>query len=98
MTDKFLSTLGLCRKAGLMIFGFDAVCEEIKKPGNKVAGVVTASDLSEKTLKEVKFICDKYGVTVYTCAAGMDQIKSVLGKRTGVIAITDKGLFASLSG
>lgn len=100
MTDRFLSTLGLCRRAGMLISGFDAVCDEIKKPKNsknRVYGVITASDISGKTLKEVKFVCDRYGVRLYSASANMEEIKSVLGKRTGIIAILDEGLFVSLS-
>lgn len=94
---RFLSTLGLCRRAGKLIYGFDPVCEEIKKPKSKVCGVVAASDISEKTLKEIKFICDRYGIRLFSADADMEEIKAVLGKRTGVIAILDEGLFVSLS-
>ena len=52
---NFLSTLGLCRKSGRLIHGFDPVCDELKKPGNKIAGVILAKDVSEKTGKEMRF-------------------------------------------
>lgn len=94
---RFLSTLGLCRRAGKMIYGFDPVCEEIKREKSKVCGVALAKDISEKTLKEITFICDKYGVKLFKADADMDQIKAVLGKRTGIIAILDEGLFGSLT-
>ena len=95
---RFLSTLGLCRRAGKLIFGFDAVCEEIKKPDGKVSGVVAAKDLSQKSLKELRFICGKYGINVFVAEAEMEEIFSVIGKRTGIIAILDEGLYASLCG
>ncbi|MCH5324406.1 MAG: 50S ribosomal protein L7 [Eubacterium sp.] len=95
--NRFLSTLGLCRRAGKLAYGFDAVCDEIKKKGSKVCGVFTACDLSEKTLKEVGFICDKYSVPHICTDVSMDEIKAVLSARTGIIAILDKGLFGSLS-
>ena len=95
--NRFLGTLGICRKAGKLIFGFDAVCDEIKKPKSKVSGIVTAKDISAKTLKEIRFVCEKYGIKIYEADADMDEIKSVIGKRTGIIAILDEGLFASLS-
>ena len=94
---KFLSTLGLCRRAGKLIYGFDPVCEEIKKPKSKVCGVALAKDVSEKTLKEIAFVCNKYGKPLFQSDADMDEIKSVLGKRTGIIAILDEGLFKSLT-
>ena len=95
--NRFLSTLGLCRRAVKLIHGFDAVCDEIKTKKSTVCGVVTASDISEKTFKEVNFICEKHGIKVFKSNADMDEIKTVLGKRTGVIAILDEGLFGSLS-
>ncbi|MGN0610909.1 MAG: 50S ribosomal protein L7, partial [Ruminiclostridium sp.] len=57
---NFLSTLGLCRKSGRLIHGFDPVCDELKKPANKIAGVIRAKDVSEKTGKERRFFCEKY--------------------------------------
>lgn len=93
---KTLSTLGLCRKAGKLVYGFDAVCEEIKKPGKKVAGVLIASDISAKSEKEVRFVCEKYSVVVLKAQLTMDEIKGVLTKRTGIIAFLDKGLFSAI--
>lgn len=95
--NKFLSTLGLCRRAGKLVYGFDAVCDEIKKKGSKVCGVFTARDLSEKTLKEVGFFCEKYSVPHIRTDIKMDEIKAALSVKTGIIAILDKGLFGSLS-
>lgn len=84
--------LGLCRKAGALIIGFDAVAEVLKK--GKAAGVLTASDVSDKTLKEIKFHAERYKVQVLPLPAVMDELKSVTGKRAGILAITDEGLFS----
>ncbi|MFR2154257.1 MAG: L7Ae/L30e/S12e/Gadd45 family ribosomal protein [[Eubacterium] siraeum] len=91
------STLGLCRKSGRLIHGFDPVCEELK-PEIENCGVILASDVSEKTQKEMRFFCDKYSALLSQCDCTMDEIKSVLGKRTGVLAVLDEGLYASLTG
>ena len=95
---NFLSTLGLCRKSGKLIQGFDPVCDELKNPRSKIAGVVIAKDVSEKTQKEMRFFCDKYETALYVCENTMDEIKNVIGKRTGVLAVLDEGLFVSLTG
>ena len=47
--NNILGTLGLCRRAGKLVFGFDAVADEVKNPKSKVYGVVLASDISEKS-------------------------------------------------
>ena len=95
--NNILGTLGLCRRAGKVIFGFDAVIDELKSPKGKACGVIMAADLSEKTKKEVLFYCGKYNVPAETVNATLDEMGSVMGKRTGVIAILDKGLFNSIT-
>lgn len=52
---NFLSTLGLCRKSGKLIHGFDPVCDELKNPKSKIAGVVIAKDVSEKRRRKCAF-------------------------------------------
>ena len=91
-----LSTIGLCKRAGKLILGFDAVIGEIKAPGKRVSGVLLTSDLSEKTKKEVRFECEKAGVTFTVIPETLDEIKEITGKRAGVIAVLDDGLYGSL--
>ena len=64
---------------------------------SKISGVVIADDLSEKTKKEVNFICGKHNISV--CAPGitMEEIKGVIGKHTGILGILDDGLFHSIN-
>ena len=94
--SNILGTLGLCRKAGKLIFGFDSVAAEIKNPVSKVCGVILAADLSAKTVKEVDFICNKFSVPVFRCAETLSDFEGVMGKRTGIIAVLDRGLYNSL--
>ena len=91
-----LSTLGLCIRAGKLVTGFDAVVEEIKSPKKNVCGVLIASDLSEKTKKEVRFECGRAEVTVTEIPETLDELKEITGKRTGVIAVLDAGLYGSV--
>ena len=60
---KTSDLLSICIKAGKIVKGFDSVSESVKK-GNASA-VLTACDASEKTVKEVNFICGKYEVPVF---------------------------------
>ena len=94
--DNILATLGLCRRAGKLICGFDAVMGEVKDNGGKVGGVLIASDLSEKTKKEVRFGCSKAGVGVTEIPETLDELKQATGKRTGVFAVLDDGLYGSI--
>ena len=94
--DKILGTIGLCIRAGKLVHGFDAVMAEIKDNAGKVSGVLTASDLSEKTKKEVAFHCEKAGVGVTEIPETLDELKQATGKRTGVFAVLDDGLYGSI--
>lgn len=96
MTDR-LATIGLCRRAGKLVMGFDAVIAEIKAPNKKAAGVILASDLSEKTKKEVRFECGRADVTVTEIPETLDELKRITGKRAGVIAVLDDGLYGSIT-
>ena len=57
MDNKLTGLLGICRRAGHLIVGFDAVKEAICSRKAKV--VLTAADLSEKTFATITSILDK---------------------------------------
>jgi len=90
---NILTTLGLCKRAGKLITGFDAVVADI----NKAAGILITRDLSEKTKKEITFQCDKHKTKLIEIDHTMEEIESVLNKKTGIIAVLDNGLFKSLT-
>ena len=94
--DKTLTTIGLCRRAGKLIYGFDAVVGEMKAKPDGMGGVLITSDLSEKTKKEVRFECEKHGIKLTEIAGTLDDIKNIIGKRTGVLAVLDEGLYRSI--
>jgi ribosomal protein L7Ae-like RNA K-turn-binding protein len=85
---RALSCLGLCRRAGALIAGFDACVRDIAK----AKALFVANDLSEKTAKEVRFHAGKRGKPLFLLPTAMDALGGVLGKRTGVLAVTDEGL------
>ena len=93
-----ISTLGLMKKTGSIITGFDAVEREIKNPASKICGVALASDLSPKSRKEILFVREKHRpqLAVVTLPADMEQIGSVLGKKTGIVAVMDTGFWKSI--
>ena len=95
-----ISTLGLMKKTGSIVTGFDAVEREIKNPASRICGVVVAGDLSPKSRKEILFTRDKFRpqMTVAVIPADMEQIGSVLGKKTGIVAVMDEGFWKSVIG
>lgn len=81
-----LSLLTVCRKAGRLVLGFDAVCDAAKS--GKAVCLLTASDASPKTRKELLFRCK---LPCYTLDADCETLEHMLGRRTAVLAVCDAG-------
>lgn len=90
MKDRLLSTLCICRKAGKIILGFDAVNDAARE--HTLALIVLSGDLSPKSAKEMAFAAEKYQIPICSAPITMDDIRHRLGKRSGIIGVTDQGL------
>ncbi len=77
-------------RAGKLAYGFGTVKAAVS--GGRAFLLLTAADLSPKTRKEVDYLSARYGVPHLCLAAGMDGIAHIIGRKTGVIGITDQGL------
>lgn len=86
---KTANLLGICIRAGKTVKGFDSAVESVKK--GTAFCLLTASDASEKTVKEVNFFCGKYGISCFVTEMSKSDIGRLCGKETAVIAVTDKG-------
>ncbi len=89
-TDSTLSLLGFAAKAGKLSFGTHAT--EFAISSKKANLVLTAEDISEKTVKELKYRADKNGIKVISLI-GIDtgSLSSRVGKSCGIVAVNDKG-------
>ena len=94
MSKNIMGLVTMCRRAGKLSMGIDMAKEACAN--GTAAGCIAASDLSPKTLKEIKFSCYKYNVPIYRTELTMDQIWTELGKRVGIMAVCDKGFFKAL--
>lgn len=92
--DKTLSMLGICRRAGKLSSGFDQVVEELKS--GKAQGAVVASDISEKTKKNISFFCEEAGKQMLCIPQTQMEISAAVGKRAGVFSVSDGGLFEAV--
>ena len=61
MDNRILSSLGLCSKAGKLIFGVPMIIEAMQK-GKKIYLVLEAGDTSDNTHKKITDKCSFYGV------------------------------------
>ena len=89
MKNNLLGFLGICKKAGKLKHGFDAVKEAVQKGG--VPLVLVTKDISPKTKKEILFESAKTNTEVVSVPATMVEIEQKTGKRAGVLAVLDEG-------
>ena len=90
-SQKLTGILSICRKAGKMEIGFAPMKEAL--PSGKVKGVVTASDISPKSFKEVQFYCQKYNVPVCPVPLQIADLGGAIGRKAAVVAVLDAGFY-----
>ena len=98
MSQKLLSTIGLCARAGGLIFGTPMVCQALQKKAGVLA-VLEASDTSANTHDRLSSTCAYYQVPHYRIPATTAELGKCIGK-TGAVAavgITHEGLWRALS-
>ncbi|MCR5816766.1 MAG: 50S ribosomal protein L7 [Ruminococcus sp.] len=95
MSKNVMGLITMCRRAGKLSLGLDMAKEACKN--GSACGCVAASDLSPKSLKELKFVCSKYDTPLYALGLTMDEVWTELGKRAGIMAVNDKGFWKALT-
>lgn len=92
--QKLTGILSICRKAGRMAVGFDPMLEALRS--GKVRGVVTVSDISPKTYKEVCYHCGSEGIPVVRVPMTMLEFGAAIGRKAAVAGILDDGFFRKI--
>ncbi len=86
MEQKFYSFLGLARRAGKVLLGYDM----LERYKGKIYAAVTASDAAERTIRNIERLCAD--VECVSCDCTKAELGKLLGVReVSVAAITDKG-------
>lgn len=93
--NKVLQLLSLCRRAGKLILGFDAVKDSLQQ--GKAKWIVLSSDLSEHTKKEIRYLSEQYETPLLVIEATLDDLWNQLGKRVGVFSVIDQALGEKLA-
>ena len=94
-TEKLLSALGLCVRAGKVIFGVPMICDALKKGGaNKPVLIIEASDTSDGTHKKIADKSAFYQVRTVRLNCDGATLASALGKTASLaaVAIKDKDM------
>ena len=95
--QRFLSMIGLAKRAGKVICGTPMICEAMKKR-QKPALVIIACDASEKTRNKLLFKSEFYEIKAIVSEATKDELSQIVGKECDIAAtaITDEGFAAEL--
>lgn len=97
MSKRFLSMLGIARKAGKVICGTALICEAMRKK-KKPCLVIIACDVSENTRKTLTFKSEFYKVRTVFSDVTKEELSHIVGKDCiiAAVAITDVSLAAEL--
>lgn len=89
MSEKLLTLLGFCRKAGKLVTGTEKVTFLVKE--GKKCLVMLAEDISEKTEKELRYFADRGRAVVVRVPFDTFTVSKAIGTKAGVVATTDDG-------
>lgn len=92
--DKVLSLLGLCRRAGRLEAGFAAGREAARS--GRAALLLAASDVSDKTYKNLRYEADRAHIQAVRLRADMAGLSKACGVKAGVVAVTDPGFAGAI--
>ncbi len=89
LSQKLQSALSLCRKAGALHLGFDAVCDCLKS--DKAQLLLLTSDVAENTRRRLlRHVPD--GLEVVELACNKDALAPLLNKPVAVLCVSDINL------
>ena len=95
MNPKLIDTLTFCKRIGALKLGFDPVKRTLEHGQAKL--VLLAKDLSSKSRDSVLRICQQGGCPAALLPLQMDEIWFLVGKRSGILAVTDAAFAKKLS-
>ena len=89
--------IGLCRKAGKLSCGHDAVKETVIKSTAQL--VFLAEDASERLFREMSHACSYNGknIPIIRTKYKMADFAAGIGKGSGVFSVTDTGFATKLN-
>ncbi len=84
-----LGALGICRKAGGLLHGYDRVCEAVLS--GKASLVLLASDASDRTASHIRAVCQDL-VECRAMSLTIAQLSTLTPRPAAVYAVTDENL------
>ena len=93
MNKKVLSTLGLCRRAARLNYGFDMVMAGL----HKTHLLLLAEDCSERTCKNIETAAKEFQIPLYHLPYTKEDLGISIGtKPVGILGVADAGFARSL--
>lgn len=93
--EKLVSTLTFTKRVGGLTVGFDQV--KVAMQTGQACVVLLAADLSEKTHKEMLYLCGALEVEYRDIPLTLDELWYLIGKRAGVFAVINAGFAEKLT-
>lgn len=90
--DKLLSLMGLCRRAGKLSVGHDAVFDAVRK--GRARAVILTSDASPRHEKELA--ASSFTGRIIKAGFTMEQAGLAVGKRSCVFSVDDEGFATAI--
>lgn len=87
MTEKTLSYFGLCRRAGKLALGHDAVAEAVRTGRAKLC--LLTQDASPRHKRELE--AARNAVAIRLLPVTSQELSFSIGKKVCVLAVTDEG-------
>lgn len=92
--DRLLSFLGICKRAGSLLWGAQTVEKTVKE--GKARLLLYARDVSENSLKRVLTSADDRSVPVRRLPCDKEALSFALGRYCGIVCVTDAGFAKKL--
>ena len=90
MPGNMIFALSLCRKAGALVTGFEAVKDSVFQ--GRAQLVLCAGDLSDGSRRRIGFVCETQDIPCYGIAETQAALAPICKRPTGVFAVTDPEL------
>ena len=91
--ERLLSSLGLCAKAGKLIYGVPMICDAMRGRRERLV-VLCAADNAANSTKKLTDKCRFYGAELLTLPVDGEELARAVGKtaRLAAVAVTDENL------
>lgn len=92
--DKLLSMIGLCKKAGRLLEGYEVVVTSVQE--GIVPLVLTTEDLSQRSLRKLQNAMQATQAKHLKTPLTMEQVKQRIGRQVGILGIADQGFATAI--